>query len=329
MLCINSTSDNPYFNLACEEYLLRNFTQDIFFLYINQPSIIVGKHQNAISEINIDFVKRKNIKVARRLSGGGTVFHDFGNLNFCFIKTAPDRNLINFSKFVQPVIEVLQQLGMEAIESKRNDILVEGLKVSGNAEHVYKQRVLHHGTLLFDSKLENLAEALKVNLQCFTDRSVQSRRSNVTNISGYLQKKLSIDEFRSLLFEAQMKLAVENSQYYFSSGDIEAVNQLMTDKYSTWEWNFGYSPKYEFRNFIQVDDDIIGVFLLVEKGIIKEAELNSKGQNPVPLPDITPYLLNQRHWPGDLEKIIDSILKHNKLFPLTRRDFKRLLFYTR
>ncbi|MCF8374581.1 MAG: lipoate--protein ligase [Bacteroidales bacterium] len=326
MLCINSTSNNPYFNLAAEEYFLRNFSEDIFMLYINEPSIIVGKHQNALSEVNLEFVRRNNIKVARRLSGGGTVFHDCGNLNFCFIQTAKDKNLVNFSKFIQPVLKVLQRMGLDARAGDKNDILINGLKISGNAEHIFKQRVLHHGTLLFDSKLDTLKEALKVNLERFTDRSVQSRRSKVGNISDFLQNPLSIDEFRNRLFKSLIEDSENTHQFKFSEGDLEKINQLEEAKFSTWDWNFGYSPKYEFRNTIQLDDEIYDVFLLVEKGRIQKVEFKLNGKTNHPFKDIETELLNQRHDLEDIENCLDSLISNDGFLPLSKKKFLKLLF---
>jgi lipoate---protein ligase len=161
MLCIYNPSTEPYFNMAAEEYLLKNFSANIFMLWRNDNAVVVGKHQNSLAEINHDFVQQNNIKVVRRLSGGGTVFHDLGNLNFTFITNGEGEELVNFRKFTQPILEVLLQLGVHAKFEGRNDLTINGLKFSGNAEHVFKKRTLHHGTLLFSSKISDLTQALK------------------------------------------------------------------------------------------------------------------------------------------------------------------------
>jgi len=186
MLIINDLRTDPYFNLAAEEYALKNFKADCFMLWRNEPSIIVGKHQNTLAEINLDYVKKRNIKVGRRLSGGGAVFHDLGNLNFTFISTGAQENrLVDFRRFTMPILEVLQNLGIEAVFEGRNDLTIHGRKFSGNAEHVWKNRILHHGTLLFSSVLTDLSEALKVDPLKFRDKAVKSIRSRVTNISKH------------------------------------------------------------------------------------------------------------------------------------------------
>lgn len=150
-LCINQPNSDPYFNLAAEEYFLKNFQEDFFMLWRSWPSVVVGKHQNALAEINHEFVRLHQIPVARRLSGGGTVFHDPGNVNFTFIRNVANISEVNFKIFTIPVIEALKKLGVEAYTTGRNDLLIDGKKISGNAEHVHRNRVLHHGTLLFDS----------------------------------------------------------------------------------------------------------------------------------------------------------------------------------
>ncbi|MEA3445293.1 MAG: lipoate--protein ligase [Bacteroidota bacterium] len=325
MLCINSTSGNPYFNLAAEEFLLRKSDQDIFMLYINEPSIVVGKHQNALSEINLDFVNRNNIKVARRLSGGGTVFHDFGNLNFCFIQTAKDKNLVNFSKYMRPIINVLKDLGLETVESKHNDILINGLKISGNAEHVFKKRVLHHGTLLFDSKLDKLREALKVSQGCFTDRSVQSRRSKVANIVGFLKHPVSIENFRMKIFNHQLQSRSSAQLYVFSEEDLKEIELLVVEKFSTWDWNFGYSPKYEFRNSTIIQQNKYEVLLNVEKGYIQQASFFKDGKEDAGLRQLSVELVNLRHFPNDIKKCLEFINVMNNKFILSNREIKYLL----
>jgi lipoate---protein ligase len=195
MLCINNLSTEPYFNMALEEHLLRNFSANIFMLWRNNNAIVVGKHQNTLAEINLDFVKQQNIKVVRRLSGGGTVFHDLGNLNFTFIENGEGEELINFRKYTQPILDVLAQLGVEARFEGRNDLTINGLKFSGNAEHVFRKRTLHHGTLLFSSQISDLTQALNVDPEKFKDKAVKSVRSRVTNISDHLKVKMDVKEF--------------------------------------------------------------------------------------------------------------------------------------
>ncbi|MGQ8335646.1 lipoate--protein ligase family protein [Sunxiuqinia sp. A32] len=268
VICIHHKGMNPYFNLAAEEYLLKNFNEDIFMIWQSESSIVVGKHQNALAEINHSFVKNSQINVARRISGGGTVFHDSGNLNFTFIKTVDQIDQVNFKSFTQPIVTVLKELGIDAYTSGRNDLLIDGKKISGNAEHVFKKRVLHHGTLLFDSKLEHLKKALKVDLSRFTDKSVQSNRSEVTNISEYLSDEMTIDEFASFIFQGIKSQYKDAKEYNFSESDQTEIKKLEKEKYSTWEWIYGYSPKYSYSNFIETKTGSIEFSFEVRKGMI-------------------------------------------------------------
>ena len=271
--CINQSNSDPYFNLAAEEYFLKNFQEDFFMLWRSRPSVVVGKHQNALAEINHEFVHTHQIPVARRLSGGGTVFHDPGNVNFTFIRNVKDISEVNFKVFTVPVIEALKKLDVDAYTTGRNDLLIDGKKISGNAEHVHRNRVLHHGTLLFDSHLEALKGALKVDLSKFEDKAVQSNRSEVTNIANYLPKPISVEEFTDFLFAEISQNYPEFQVYEPTSEDIEAIQKLCIEKYQTWDWIFGYSPRYRFTNTLNTANGAIYVNLLVEKGLVAEASI--------------------------------------------------------
>jgi lipoate-protein ligase A len=246
MLIIHRPHTNPWFNIAAEEYLLKNMEEDCFMLWQNEPSIIVGKHQNTLAEINYQYVKENDIPVIRRISGGGTVFHDPGNLNFTFIAKGEKGKLVDFQKFINPIIDFLNKVGVPAKFEGKNDIKVNGLKISGNAEHVFKDKVLHHGTLLFSSNLDNLNNAIKARTDSFTDKAVPSNRSVVTNISEYLDPPISINSFKTELIKFIM-LRNKPAFCHLSSEDERAINKLVEFKYNTWKWNFGYSPNYAYQ----------------------------------------------------------------------------------
>jgi len=271
MLCIIRHETDSYFNLAAEEYVLKNFSRDCFMLWRNEPSIIVGKHQNTLAEINANFVKENHIKVVRRLSGGGAVFHDLGNLNFTFIASGEHHQLVDFRKFTLPILEVMQKLGIEAKFEGRNDLTIEGRKFSGNAEHVYKNRVLHHGTLLFSAQITDLSNALIVDPTKFQDKAVKSVRSRVTNISEHLKSPLTVLEFRDLILQHVMESTPGAESYSFTDEDISAIRKLKNEKYVTWDWNFGYSPKYNFRKTVKTNGGKLEVTLEVVNGVIANA----------------------------------------------------------
>lgn len=273
MLCIYNKSTEPYFNMATEEYLLKNFNEDIFMLWRNDNAIIVGKHQNSLAEINTEYVKQNNIKVVRRLSGGGTVFHDLGNLNFTFIVSGDPKEYDDFSKFTQPILDVLIELGINARFEGRNDLTIDGLKFSGNAKHIYRNRILQHGTLLFASDMKDLTQALNVNPLKFTDKKVKSVRARVTNISEHLKQPLTLDEFSSLIMNHIIKLYPDSNAYELSDDDKSKISNLAEEKYSKWDWNFGYHGEYNFNKAIKSNGGFIEFHLNVEKGIINNCKI--------------------------------------------------------
>jgi lipoate-protein ligase A len=273
MLCIISPYSSPYFNLASEEYLLKCFQEDVFLLYRNIPSIVVGKHQNTLAEINLPFVQEKEILVARRISGGGTVFHDLGNLNFAFFTSGKEGELVDYKRATLPIIEALKEMGLEVRLGKRNELLLEGLKISGTASHVFKQRVLHHGTLLFSSEMGSMSAALKTVQDRFTDRAVRSVRSRVTNIREHLTEQMDVELFQEKILNHMLRTNKDARPYQFNANDIKEITALHDSKFSAWEWNFGYSPKYQFCRSISFNAGHLDIHMNVEKGIIKELKI--------------------------------------------------------
>jgi lipoate---protein ligase len=275
MLIIQTTSNDPFYNLAAEEYFLKENSDDIFMLYVDDPSVIVGKHQNTLAEINYRFITENNIRVARRISGGGAVYHDRGNLNFAFIQNGKEGSLVDFRRFTLPVIEALKKAGIDANFEGRNDIRVNGLKVSGNAEHVYKNRVLHHGTLLISSDLRVLSEALHTFPGKYYDNAVKSIRSKVANINDFAKVPYSVEFVKNLILE---HISIQNDfkLYNISVYDNEIIQKLAEEKYSTWEWNFGYSPVYEFRNKMNYEENETEIYLKVENGLIVEIKTSDQ-----------------------------------------------------
>ncbi len=269
MVYIESSSTDPYFNLALEEYVFNSLPKDeeYFMLWQNDNSIIIGKHQNTIEEINIPYVRDNNIRVARRLSGGGTVYHDLGNLNFTFITDSPKNREIDLASFCVPVVEALGEIGIEAEISGRNDILIQGKKFSGNAQYIRFGRVMHHGTLMFDSNIEVLVEALNVSQDKISSKGIKSVRSRVTNISDHLSDKMSTLDFRNVL-KKYMEKRNGMTPYALTEDDIAAVGELRK-QYESWEWNYGRSPAFSLRKERRVEGcGKIQVFLDVKKGAI-------------------------------------------------------------
>lgn len=272
MIFINNTySTDPTFNLAFEEYVFESMDQDetYFMLWQNDHAIIVGKHQNTIEEINQDFVKEQGIKVVRRLTGGGAVYHDLGNLNFTFIVNNDSGKPFDFQSFTRPVVKALQSLGVNAEFNGRNDITIDGKKFSGNSQYAKRGRVLHHGTVLFNSKLDTVQRALKVKKDKIESKGVKSVKSRVTNIADYLDPDFTLEDFKKALVSYMFEDG-ELKERSFTQEDIAAIKKLQEEKYATWEWNYGRSPEYNLRRERKYPCGLVTVLMTVDRGIIKD-----------------------------------------------------------
>ena len=308
MLLINSLSQNAYFNIASEEYLLHRFpTEDLFLLYVNAPSIIVGKFQNTLAEINLDYVEEKGIKVVRRMSGGGAVYHDLGNLNFSFHTLLGQNDFGDFSFFTKPVVNMLNTLGVPAELKGRNDLLVDGKKFSGNAKLARHGKMIQHGTILLNSEMEVLGEALKVNPLKFIDKATKSNRGRVTNLIDYLPKETTTETLKELLTAEIIKNNPEAKRYQLSLEDLAGIEQLMEEKYETWDWNFGFSPQYNFKKAIKIPAGFIEVHLDVVHGIIEKAKIFGDFFASMPIEDLEEQLIGKKHQTTDLENLFTSI----------------------
>jgi lipoate---protein ligase len=322
MLGILNDSTDIYTHLAIEEYLLKSVSEDIFMLWESGPAVVIGKHQNAYAEFNFHFAKRNNIPVARRLSGGGTVYHGPGNLNFTFIMNGETGRLVNFKKFVTPVIFFLESLGLKTEIGTRNDLLVNGFKFSGNAEHIYKTRTLHHGTLLFDCDLKSLNDVLNVTSGMFADKAVKSNRSEVANLSSFLNKGMQVDEFRQQMFGFLCSYFPHTQVSTLSENEFHQINILRNEKYITDSWIFAYSPDFRLKRRLYIDRKECEVEFFVRKGYISEVTvLHSPPEKySIPLLNLTDTFYayesinNELKESGNLsDKQIDSLM--NGLFP--------------
>lgn len=264
----NEPNKDPRVNLAIEEYLIKNIApeDDILLFYINQPSIIIGRNQITVQEINVDYVEENGIIVVRRLSGGGAVYHDLGNLNFSFIAPNSTDNFHNFRKFTQPVVDVLQKMGVMAEPSGRNDILVDGKKISGNAQYVSGARMVSHGTLLWDTDLTRVGAALKVKPAKFEGKGIQSVRSRVANITDFLPADPpTIMDFRQMIIEGVFG-GGEVNEYKLTDNDWQGIRQISEERYCCWDWNYGKSPAFAINRETRYAGGTIEACLDVSKG---------------------------------------------------------------
>lgn len=270
MLFINNRiSTDPAFNLALEEYCFETLgsRDDCFMLWQNANAIIIGRHQNTVEEINDQAVQEEGIQVVRRMTGGGAVYHDLGNLNFTYILNQQPAQDFDFGFFIHPVINALKQMGVEAVFNSRNDIEIDGKKFSGNAQYSRHGRVLHHGTLLYNSRLDKVARALRVKPQKIASKGVKSVQSRITNIAEYLPEPYPIDTFREKLTACLFEDGAL-TPYALTAADLQAVRKLRDEKYATWKWNYGQSPAYDRRIECKYPFGLVTALMTIKKGCI-------------------------------------------------------------
>ena len=270
MIYLESPSREPYFNLALEEYVFERMdkSKSYFLLWQNDNTIVVGKYQNTAEEIDQAYVDAHHIRVARRLSGGGAVYHDRGNLNFTFIVDRADAPGLNFKVFVQPVVEALARFGVHAEFTGRNDLTIDGMKFSGNAQYARRGRLLHHGCIMLDSNLTSVADALRVKEAKFDSKAVKSVRSRVTTINAHAPAPISMEEFKGALKECAMASG-ELEPCTLTEEDLAAIRKLRDEKYATWAWNYGFSPAYDMRREMKFPAGLVTAHLSAEGGKIK------------------------------------------------------------
>lgn len=300
MNCITLESTDPFFNLAIEEILLKKSTEEYLILGINKPSLIVGKHQSVHREVNTKYVTENKIPVIRRISGGGTVFHDDGNLNFTFIRQSEEGSQIDFRKYTLPVINFLISLGIEAKLEGRNDIKVGELKISGNAEHIHRCRVLHHGTILFSASLELLGNSIRKDKSHYITRAVDSNPSSVMNLKEKLKGFRDILEFRTAMMDYFLHNLTGAKVYNLSALETAEAELLAITKYNTWEWNWAYGPEYTFKNNFYLNGADFSCALYVKDGIIKKCSIEHNGQ----MISVSEKLVGCRHMVYDMLKVI-------------------------
>lgn len=292
MRCIFRKETDPYFNLAAEEFIFKNSDEDIFMLWRNSPAVIIGKHQNAFAEANRLFVEHRRIPVIRRISGGGTVYHDEGNINFTFMAHGEPEHLVDFNRFTQPVMEALKTMGLNVETGNRNSLYINGLKISGNAEHVYKNRILHHGTLLYNSNLEILEQSIRPPDIEYTDKAVKSVRSKVGNIADFIEDTPPVEDFAEKLFSSIVSVMPDAVLSGFTLKEVHEIEALSMSKYRLWEWNYGYSPPFSFPAIFTMNENEVPVEVHVKEGKIEAIELKDPDSGPSDANILNNLLLN-------------------------------------
>ena len=324
----NKGITDPRINLAIEEYALKNLDieQTYLLFYINEPSIIIGKNQNTIEEINTDYVDSKGIHVVRRLSGGGAVYHDLGNLNFSFITKDDGESFHNFQKFTEPVVEALKQVGVEAELSGRNDLVAGGRKISGNAQFSTKGRMFSHGTLMFNSEIDNVVSALKVRKDKIASKGIKSIRSRVANISEFMDKQLTIEEFRTMLLRHIFGGSEDIPEYVLTEKDWENIHKLSEERYQNWDWNYGKSPKFNLQHSHRFPVGQIEFRLEVNKGKIEHCKIYGDFFGVGDVKDIENRLAGIRYERKEISMALDDVDIRHYFGNVTKEEVVDLIY---
>lgn len=325
----NQGITDPRINLAIEEYVLNTMDTDedsYLLFYINEPSIIIGKNQNTIEEIDTEYVDANGIHVVRRLSGGGAVYHDKGNLNFSFITKDDGQSFRNFKKFTEPVVEALAKMGVKAELLGRNDLLVDGKKVSGNAQFATQGRMFSHGTLMFDTEIEEVVNALRVKKDKIESKGIKSIRSRVTNISEHMEKPMTIEQFRmeilNSIFGGEEKIQFKE----LTEEDWKNIHQLSKERYGNWEWNYGRSPKCNVQHSHRFPVGSIDVRLQVEKGTIHEVHIFGDFFGIGSVTEIENRLVNCQYDRESITAAVSNLDIPKLLGGITQDEFVNLIY---
>ena len=323
---LDLTTTDPAWNLAAEQYVFDCLPKDrmYFMLWRNDRAIIIGKHQNTLSQINERYVKEKDVRVVRRLSGGGAVYHDLGNLNFTFIADAAQRDQLDMQLFCQPVLQTLRALGVDAQVNGRNDMTIGGKKFSGNSQYVKNGRVMHHGTILFNSDLEAVQQALNVDPEKIKAKGVDSVRSRVTNVAEHLQGA-DLEKFRQLLLQNVLQQNPGES-YEFTPEDLVQIEKLRQERYAAWQWNYGASPACTLHKKARFEGcGTVEAYLNVVHGRIENAAFYGDFFSVTEPTELAQLLVGCRPEREDYEKILQNTEVSRYFVGMTPAQFLELM----
>ena len=323
MKTILNLPTDPYYNLALMEYLLKHHKDTFILVFENANTIIVGRNQNTYEVVNDAFVQTHQTKVIRRISGGGTVYQDIGNINFVYITELKD-NLNDFNKFTLPVITLLKTYGVQAEFKGRNDIEVDGYKVSGNAQTAYKNRMMHGGTLLYDLDLDKASDALHVDEEKYSSKGIKSNRARVMNLKPLLSEEIPISVLKAQLLKHILNTEnIEAHAYTLTLKDEKHIQTLMKEKYLTWRWNYGLSPKHNSIKQKRFKKGLLSAYMLIQKGCIKEIKFYSDGLN---LDNIELVESLLKGTPYEKALVEEKLLEYTTFGVFTKNDILACLF---
>lgn len=303
MIYLESSSCDANFNFALETYAMNtlNIAEEYFIFWRTQPTLMIGQYQNALQEINIAFAKKNNINIVRRVTGGGTIYTDMEGWQFSFIYKNTQAKNIDFHTHTAPIINALQSIGIDAYQSGRNDLLIDGKKFSGNAQQIRGNQLLHHGSLLFNTNIDNLVKALCVDDEKIISKGIKSVRQRVTNIADYIDSEMSSTEFRDLMLKFLLQ---DMETYTLTKEDIRRINQIKESQFDSWEWNFGKTPAFNISKEGRFDGGKLVVHSFVKDGIIEDIHFYGDFFANDDINILRNILIGCRYEFADIEKIL-------------------------
>lgn len=331
MKFLESHSNDPYYNLSFEEYIFRNLPleeEEYVYLWINSPAIIIGRNQNAYAEINEEYVKEHNLKVCRRITGGGAVYHDLGNLNFSFVTKTKGHDRIDFKQYYIPIVNALKAIGIDAELSGRNDITIDGKKCIGSSQSVDNHRVLSNGCILFNVQLEGLSKALNPRKEKFESKGVKSVRSRVTNIAPYLENKnLSTEDFKNILQNEIFKLfGEEPEEYVLSEEELQGVKEIYNTRFSLESWNYGKKPVGEVKQYKKFPAGFIELAYDLNNGKIRNLHINGDFFGKENVEDIRKAIEGQEYKKANIKEILDTFKLEDYFGNVSSEELTELFF---
>ena len=352
MYFFESDSTDPYYNLALEEHLFKTMPGGtvLLMLWQNERTVVIGKYQNASEEINRGFIEAGNIRVARRMSGGGAVYHDLGNLNYTIITDIPrdsgsddENGGIDLSMFVEPVISTLARFGIKAESSGRNDLTIGGRKFSGCAQYTSGNRLMHHGCIMIDSQLADVSDALKPSSGKFESKSVKSVAARITSVNENSRRRITVDEFKTVLTEEIESYNISQEQspltphsviekvsavirYRLTPSDISAIDELRREKYSTWEWNYGRSANYKYTKEKRFPSGSVRISMDVKNAVIENIAISGDFFGSGEISDLENAMKGLR-LDNNLNNRLSGLCISHYISGVTSEDMIQLLVY--
>lgn len=323
MRILISDSNDPFYNISLEEYLIKTMKEDdIFLLYINSSSVIIGKNQDPHSEVNIKYAKENEIDIVRRMSGGGAVYHDLGNLNYSFILQGKENEIYDFKKFSAPIVNALRKNKINVKFSGRNDLLVDGQKISGSAQFTHNGNLLHHGTILFNTDFSKINFILTPNKDKNKSKGVKSVKSRITNLCDHS----SLKDMGSLI--DIFKKEILGDELILNENQVYDVIKMSIDKRKEIDFILNLNESFENKSIkyipgmgsIQINSNIIDGKI---SKIRIYGEYFSKGE----VSDIEKYFIGVEYTEQAIFDAVDNLEDIDKYFHKLSKEKLRELIY--